>query len=82
MDATNAAGQSSQGSCIRACTFCASLSSTPQLVMGVLIPSPRKLSAVSPRIIEGMVSVAITSTWLMVLGKRCRVMIQPAEALA
>ncbi len=38
--------------------FCASLSSTPQLVIGGRNPSPRKDSAVSPRIMLGITNVA------------------------
>jgi hypothetical protein len=52
--------------------FCASERSTPQLVMGGRRPSPRKESAVSPRIMFGIDRVAETIRWLVKAGRRCR----------
>ncbi len=60
--------------------FCASFSSTPQLVIGGRRPRPRKLSAVSPRIIAGIDSVADAIRWLMKPGIRWRPMIRLGRA--
>ena len=54
--------------------FCASFSSTPQLVIGGRSPSPRKDNAVSPRIMLGIESVAEAIRWLVKLGIRWRKM--------
>ena len=56
--------------------FCASLSSTPQLVIGGRSPRPRNDSAVSPRIIDGMARVAEAIRWLMKFGSRWRPMMR------
>ena len=45
--------------------FCASCSSTPQLTTGGRRPRPRKLSAVSARIIAGIASVTEAMMWLV-----------------
>src|SRR4029450_341336 len=58
----------------------ASLSSTPHEVMGGRRPNPRKLKAVSARIIEGMESVAEAMRWLMKPGSRWRPMMRPGLA--
>jgi hypothetical protein len=58
----------------------ASLSSTPHEVMGGLRPKPRKESAVSARIIDGMESVAEAIRWLMKPGSRWRPMMRPGLA--
>lgn len=47
-----------------------------QLVMGGLKPRPRKLNAVSPRIIAGIESVAVAIKWLMNPGTRWRKIIR------
>ena len=60
--------------------FCASLSSTPQLVIGGRTPSPRNDSAVSPRIMPGIIKVAEAIRWLVKLGSRCRPMMRAGRA--
>ena len=50
-------------------------------VIGGLSPSPRKLSAVSARIIDGIDSEAEAIRWLMKLGSRCRPMIRDGGEL-
>src|SRR5947207_223648 len=60
--------------------FCASLSNTPQLVIGGRSPRPRNDSAVSPRIMPGMTSVADAIKWLIKLGNRWRPMIRAGLA--
>ena len=59
-----------------ACTFWASFSITPQLVSGGTMPMPRKLRLLSPRIVPGMASVAVTMMWLSEPGRRCLLMIR------
>ena len=54
----------------------ASLSSTPQLTIGGLRPRPRKLKAVSPRIMLGMDMVAEAIRCDMNPGTRCRPMMR------
>ena len=56
--------------------FCASFSSTPQLVIGGRRPRPRNDSAVSPRIMPGIDRVAEAIRWLMKLGSRWRPMMR------
>ena len=56
--------------------FCASFSSTPQLVIGGRSPMPRNDSAVSPRIMLGIDSDAAAIRWLMKPGSRWRPMIR------
>src|SRR6266481_3486687 len=58
----------------------ASFSSTPHEVMGGRSPRPRNDSAVSARIIEGMLSVAEAMRWLMKPGSRWRPMMRPGLA--
>ena len=60
--------------------FCASLSSTPQLIAGERRPIPRKLSAVSPRIMPGIASVAEAMMWLRKDGIRWRNMTRGPRA--
>ena len=60
--------------------FCASERSTPQLVIGGRRPRPRKESAVSARIIEGIDSDAEAIRWLVKFGTRCRPMMRPGFA--
>ena len=50
--------------------FCACCSSTPQLIAGARSPTPRKLSAVSPRIMLGIASVSEAIKWLSTPGTR------------
>ena len=50
--------------------FWASFSSTPQLVIGGRRPRPRNYSAVSPRIMHGMESVAEAIRWLDEAGQQ------------
>ena len=69
---TSSAGNRSQGWSATDSTFCAPCSSTPQLTAGGRSPTPRKLSAVSPRIIEGMRLEALTIRWLANAGSMCR----------
>ena len=52
-----APGMSSHGACATVWMFCASCRSTPQLIAGGRMPSPRKLSEVSLMIMTGMASV-------------------------
>ena len=61
---TGSAGSSSQGVSAIAWTFCASCSSTPQLMAGGRRPRPRKLSDVSLMIIAGSASVVAAMMWL------------------
>ena len=56
--------------------FWASFNSTPQLTIGARRPKPRKLSAVSPKIISGIDSVAEAMMWLAKLGMRWRPMMR------
>ena len=49
---------------------------------GARSPSPRKLSAVSPRIIAGMLSDAVAMMWLMNDGNRWMNRILPVPAFA
>ncbi|MND01328.1 hypothetical protein D3C83_202770 [compost metagenome] len=58
----------------------ASFSSTPHEVMGGRRPRPRKLSAVSARIIEGMVRDADAMRWLVKFGRRWRAMMREGFA--
>ena len=51
--------------------FCASCKSTPQLTAGGCMPNPKKLNAVSPRIMPGIIKVRVTIRWLVKEGKRC-----------
>ena len=60
--------------------FWASASSTPQEVMGGRSPRPRKESAVSPRIMAGIDSVAEAMRWLAKLGSRWRPIMRAGEA--
>ena len=69
---TNSPGSSSHGVATIALTFCAAFNSTPQLMAGGCRPMPRKLSAVSPRIIHGIASVPDAMTWLRNDGTRWR----------
>ena len=71
---TKRPGSRSQGRLRTTLTCCASWSNTPQLAMGGWIPSPRKLKAVSARIIPGTERVAMTMMWLSVLGIKWRKM--------
>src|SRR6266508_3550212 len=77
---TGRIGNNSQGCSCTAARFCASLSSTPQLVTGGRRPRPRNDSAVSPRIIEGIESVAEAIRWLMKFGIRWRAMMRRLDA--
>jgi hypothetical protein len=60
--------------------FCASVRRTPQLVIGGRSPSPRNDSAVSPRIIPGIKSVAEAIRWLMNAGIMWRQITRHGEA--
>ena len=60
--------------------FCASCSSTPQLTTGGRSPRPRKLSAVSARIIAGIASVTEAMMWLMNDGTMCATMMRSSLA--
>ena len=60
--------------------FCASERSTPQLVIGGRSPRPRKESAVSARIMEGIDSEAEAIRWLVKFGTRCRPMMRDGFA--
>ncbi len=51
-------------------TVLAFCSSVPQLTAGGTSPKPRKLRAVSSKIMPGIFKVAITVTWLIVAGIR------------
>ena len=66
--------------------FCASWSSTPQLIAGGRRPSPRKLSDVSLMIIAGIASVVAAMMWLMNEGtmwrKMIRDLLQPRSSAA
>ena len=53
-------------------TLWASCSRTPQLIAGARSPMPRKLSAVSARIMLGTASVAAAMMWLMNDGSMWR----------
>ena len=59
---------------LRSCACCRS---TPQLNAGGCIPRPRKLNAVSPRIIPGIESVSCTMMKLRNDGSRWRKMMRP-----
>ena len=63
-------GASSQGYRLREWMFIASFNRSPQLVDGGLIPRPRKLSVLSPRMKMGIASVAMTMMWLNIDGSR------------
>ena len=56
--------------------FWASCSSTPQLIAGERRPRPRKLSAVSLRIIPGIASVSAAMMWLRKEGTMWRKMMR------
>ena len=58
-------GMSSQGERTSAWMFCASCSSTPQLIAGGRSPSPRNESDVSLMMIAGIASVVAAMMWLM-----------------
>ena len=66
--------------------FCASCSSTPQLIAGGRRPRPRKLSDVSLMMIAGIASVVAAMMWLMNEGtmwrKMIRDLLQPSSSAA
>ncbi len=76
----------SQGASASVWMFCASWRSTPQLIAGGRMPSPRKLSEVSLMIIAGMASVLVAMMWLRNVGTMWRRMIRgrphPASSAA
>src|SRR6516164_3674029 len=61
---TTSPGISSQGASAKVWIFCASCNSTPQLIAGGRIPSPRKESEVSLMINTGMASELVAMIWL------------------
>ena len=75
---TIAPGASSHGADDTARMFCASNSSTPQLITGCRKPKPRKLSEVSAIIIVGTASVVVAIMWLMKLGTMCLKIVRKA----
>ena len=77
---TQRPGASSQGAVASVRMFCASCSSVPQETMGAWRPSPRKLSAVSARIMPGMARVAAAMMWLVKLGTMWRVTMRQSLA--
>ena len=72
----NSPGISSHGDSASTWVFCASASSTPQLMAGACSPRPMKLNALSPRIMAGMDSVSDAMMWLRKPGSRCLKMIR------
>src|SRR5206468_4232792 len=78
---TGATGSSSHGYSDTTFMFCASLSMTPQDTIGGRSPRPRKDSAVSPRIIDGIVMVAEAMRCEMKpgMGGRSRMRGEPAD---
>src|SRR6266496_4087845 len=69
--AMNTTGMSSHGKCANVWMFCASCSNVPQLTNGGRMPIPRKVSAVSARIMPGTASVETTMMWPETAGIRC-----------
>ena len=61
-------GISSQGASASVWIFCASCSSTPQLIAGGRMPRPRNDSDVSLMIITGMASELVAMMWLRNVG--------------
>ena len=80
------AANNSQGEMATAWMFCASLSSTPQLMAGGRDPRPRKLNAVSAMIMAGRASVVAAIIWLVMEGaiwrKMMRKRLAPASSAA
>ena len=79
---TAATGHISHGAnrMVRSCR--ASCSITPQLITGSWSPSPRKLSAVSPRIMPGIDRVSDAIRWLITPGITCTNITRLVEPLS
>src|SRR5262245_7646240 len=79
---TTAPGTRSHGASATVWMFCASWSSTPQLIAGGRMPRPRKESDVSLMIIAGIARVLVAMMCERNVGTMCRTMMRPRLAPA
>ena len=75
---TNATGVKSHGYRAIAWMFCASCSSTPQLIAGGRSPSPRNESEVSLMMIAGIASVVAGTDYVERMATRMAIQITPS----